>query len=267
MNAPLVVAVFLLPHYHLYLWGLLSLGSAAAIIVGVVRNRPTHPMAWIFVIAGVTTFALGDITYDVLTEILHESNPFPSLADVFYLATYLLLSPGLIMMVRARRRRDGETGALLDALIITSGLGVLSWIYLIQPYVHAAHMTLLTKFTSIAYPLGDILLLCVLARLVFGGGTKNKSLRLLGTGALALLGADCAYGWIQLHGSWRVGGPTDLGWVLFYVCWGAAALHPAMRELTLERPWRPRQLRLTSLALLSVSALAAPLLIEYRDAV
>jgi diguanylate cyclase (GGDEF)-like protein/PAS domain S-box-containing protein len=267
MNAPLVVAVFLLPHYHLYLWGLLSLGSAAAIIVGVVRNRPTHPMAWIFVIAGVTTFALGDITYDVLTEILHESNPFPSLADVFYLATYLLLSPGLIMMVRARRRRDGETGALLDALIITSGLGVLSWIYLIQPYVHAAHMTLLTKFTSIAYPLGDILLLCVLARLVFGGGTKNKSLRLLGTGALALLGADCAYGWIQLHGSWRVGGPTDLGWVLFYVCWGAAALHPAMRELTLERPWRPRQLRLTSLALLSMSALAAPLLIEYRDAV
>jgi hypothetical protein len=102
---------------------------------------------------------------------------------------------------------------------------------------------------------------------VFGGGTKNKSLRLLGTGALALLGADCAYGWIQLHGSWRVGGPTDLGWVLFYVCWGAAALHPAMRELTLEQPWRPRQLRLTSLALLSVSALAAPLLIVYRDAV
>jgi len=267
VNVPLVVAVFALPHYHLYLWGLLSLGSAAAITVGVFRNRPTHPMAWLFIIAGVTTFALGDITYDVLTTILHESNPFPSLADVFYLATYLLLSPGLILMVRGRRRRDGETGALLDALIITSGLGVLSWLYLIEPYVHAAHMTFLTKFTSVAYPLGDILLLCVLARLVFGGGTKNKSLRLLATGALALLGADCAYGWIQLHGSWRVGGPTDLGWVLFYVCWGAAALHPAMRELTLEQPWRPRQLRLTSLALLSVSALAAPLLIVYRDIV
>jgi len=267
LNVPLVAAVFLLPGYHLYLWGLLSLGSAAAIVVGMIRNRPTHPLAWLFVVAGVTTFALGDITYDVLTDLLHESNPFPSLADVFYLATYLLLSPGLFMMVRARRRRDGETGALLDALIITSGLGVLSWIYLIQPYVHAAHMTFLTKFTSIAYPLGDILLLCVLARLVFGGGTKNKSLRLLGTGALALLGADCAYGWIQLHGSWKVGGPTDLGWVLFYVFWGAAALHPAMRELTLEQPWRPRQLRLTSLALLSVSALAAPLLIAYRDAV
>jgi diguanylate cyclase (GGDEF)-like protein/PAS domain S-box-containing protein len=266
INAPLVAAIFLLPHYHLYLWGLLSLGSAAAIVVGVVRNRPSHPMAWLFVIAGVTTFALGDITYDVLTKVLHESDPFPSLADVFYLATYMLLFAGMIAMVRARRRRDGETGALLDALIITSGLGVLSWIYLIQPYVHAAHMTLLTKLVSIAYPLGDILLLCVLARLVFGGGTQNRSLRLLGIGALGLLGADCAYGWIQLHGSWKVGGPVDLGWVLFYVCWGAAALHPAMRQLTLEQPWRPRQLRLTSLTLLSVSALAPPLLIVWRDA-
>ena len=69
-------------------------------------------------------------------------------------------------------------------------------------------------------------------------------------GALGVLGADCVYGWIQLHGSWKVGGPTDLGWVLFYVCWGAAALHPAMRELTLEQPWRPRQLKPVTLALL-----------------
>ena len=85
-----MVAIFLLPQYHLYLWGLLSLGSAAAIVVGVARNRPTHPVAWLFVVAGVATFAFGDITYDVLTEFLHRSNPFPSLADVFYLATLSL---------------------------------------------------------------------------------------------------------------------------------------------------------------------------------
>jgi diguanylate cyclase (GGDEF)-like protein/PAS domain S-box-containing protein len=265
LNAPLVAAIFLLPRYHLYLWGLLSLGSAAAIVVGVVRNRPARLMAWLLVIAGVTTFALGDITYDVLTKFLHQSNPFPSLADLFYLATYILLSAGMLTMVRARRRRDGETGALLDALVITSGLGVVSWIYLIEPYVHAANMTLLPKLTSMAYPLGDIVLLCVLVRLVFAGGSRNASMYLLATGVAGVLGADCVYGWIQLHGSWRVGGPTDAGWVLFYLCWGAAALHPAMRELTLEQPWRPRQLRLTSLTLLSVSALAAPLLIVWRD--
>jgi len=217
-NVPLVALVFLLPRYHVYLWGLLGLGSAAAIVVGVVRNRPAHRVAWICVALAITTFASGDITYDILTEFLHQSNPYPSLADVFYIATYPLLVAGLIGMVRARRGRDGDAGALLDSLIITLGCAVASWVYLIQPYMHAADITLLYRLTSVAYPVGDILILCVLVRLVFGGGTRNASVRLLMTGALGLLVADCIYGWIQLHGSWRVGGPTDLGWVLFYVC-------------------------------------------------
>ena len=266
LNVPLVTAVFLLPRYHPYLWGLLGLGSAAAIAVGVIRNRPTHLLAWILIICGVTTFALGDITYDILTVYLHEVNPFPSVADGFYVATYLFLAAGLMTMIRVRRRREHDTGALLDALIITSGLAVLSWVYLIEPYVRATGMTTFSKVTSIAYPLGDILLLGVLARLVLGDGRRNMSLRIFSVGVLGVLVADCGYGWIQLHGTWKVGGPTDLGWVLFYVCFGAAALHPAMRGVTVEQPGRARPLTVGTLALLSAAALAAPALLIWRDA-
>ena len=266
VNVPLVVAIFALPAYHVYLWGTMGVGSAVAVAVGVLRNRPTRPAAWVVVALGVATFASGDISYDVLTEFLHEQNPYPSIADVFYLATYVLLAAGLIMMVRSRRRRDSDSGAALDALIITSGIGALSWIYLIQPYAYATDLGMLSKLTSIAYPLGDILLLVVLLRLVFGGGTRNPSVRLLVAGAVGMFGADCIYGWIQLHGSWKVGGPTDVGWVLFYLCWAAAALHPAMRDLTIERPWRARHLSLPTLAVLCVSALIAPLALVFRQA-
>jgi diguanylate cyclase (GGDEF)-like protein/PAS domain S-box-containing protein len=265
LNAPLVAAVYLFPHDHVYLWGLLGVGSAAAIVFGIIRNRPVHRSAWVVIAMGVSTFAAGDITYDVLTEFLHEVNPYPSLADVFYLATYVFLSTGLLLMVRARRLRNGEGGAAVDALIVTAGLGALSWIYLIQPYVHAVDMGMLSKLTSIAYPLGDILLLAVIVRLLFGGGTRGTSVRLLTAGAIGVLGADCIYGWIQLHGNWKVGGPTDLGWVLFYVCWGAAALHPAMRDLTRQQPWRPRHLSRVTLTLLSASAVVAPLALVCRD--
>ena len=55
---------------------------------------------------------------------------------------------------------------------------------------------------------------------------------ILGVGTAGLLVADVAYGLIQLNGSWQVGGPTDLGWVLCYAGWAAAALHPSMVELT-----------------------------------
>jgi diguanylate cyclase (GGDEF)-like protein/PAS domain S-box-containing protein len=266
-NIPLIVVVFLFPHLHVYLWGTLGVGSAAAMIVGVLRNRPAHRVAWVLLICGVATFAAGDITYDVLTEFLHQSNPFPSIADAFYLATYLLLASGLVVMVRSRRRRDDDIGPLLDALIITAGLGVLSWVYLIHPYVQATDMTLFAKLISIAYPVGDILLLCVVVRLVFGDSTRNASVRLLVTGVVGVLVADTFYGWIQLHGSWKVGGPTDLGWVLFYVCWGAAALHPSMRNNTVEQPRRARPLSPGTLVLLSITALLAPSLIIWRDVV
>ncbi len=265
LNVPLVVAIYAFPQDHVYLWGLLGVGSAAAIVAGIILNKPRHPWAWVLIALGVTTFAMGDITYDVLTEYLHESNPFPSIADGFYLATYVLLASGLILMVRSRRRSGGDTGAGLDALIATSGLGALSWIYLIQPYVHAIGMSEFAKVTSIAYPLGDILLLCVLVRLVFGGGNRSTSVRLLVAGAVGVLAADCSYGWIQLHGVWKVDGPTDLGWVLFYVGWATAALHPSMNDLTAERPWRPRHLSPVTLLLLSASALVAPLALVFRD--
>ena len=32
--------------------------------------------------------------------------------------------------------------------------------------------------------------------------------------------------------NWHDGNPFDLGWIVFYSCWGAAALHPSMRELS-----------------------------------
>src|SRR6185312_15747315 len=83
-------------------------------------------------------------------------------------------------------------------------------------------------------------------------------------GGAGLLTADSFYGWIQLNGTWKVGGPVDLGWVLFYVAWGAAALHPSMREVGTPvavgaRPVGP--LRILMLALVSLIA-PAVLLVE-----
>jgi diguanylate cyclase (GGDEF)-like protein/PAS domain S-box-containing protein len=262
-NVPLVGAIFLFLQYHTFLWGAMGIGGAAAVVLGTMRNRPRHRLPWILVAMALGTFISGDITYDVLTKYLHESNPFPSVADVFYLLTYPLAAAGLVGLVRARRQ-ERDLGALLDALIVTAGAALLSWIFLIQPYVHARGMSYVTKAVSIAYPLGDIIFLCLLVRLLAGGGLRNASLRFLTAGAVGVLVADCVYGWIQLNGNWKVGGPTDLGWVAFYVLWGAAALHPSMRALTEKQPQRSRHISVSTLVALSVATLAGPLLLVWR---
>jgi diguanylate cyclase (GGDEF)-like protein/PAS domain S-box-containing protein len=262
-NVPLVALIFLFLPYHTFLWGTMGVGATAAVVVGIIKNRPQRKLPWILFALALGTFISGDVTYDVLTIYLHESNPFPSLADVFYLATPPLLAVGLFFLVRSRRE-ERDVGALLDALIVASGAALLSWIYLIQPYVHSHDLSFFAKAVSIAYPLGDLLIWCMLARLLAGGGGRNVALRLLSLGAVGLLTADCVYGWIQLHGNWKVGGPTDLGWVAFYLLWGAAALHPSMRELTEKQSRRSRNLSGSTLLALSGATLVGPLLLVWR---
>ena len=262
-NVPLVALIFLFPQYHTFLWGTMGLGATTAVIVGTIKNRPRYKLPWILIAMALGTFISGDVTYDVLTKYLHEANPFPSLADAFYLVTYPLLAAGLLHLVRARRK-EPDIGALLDALIVAVGGALLSWIYLIQPYVHSRDMSFFVKGVSIAYPLGDLLILCMLARLLAGGGGRNAALGFLSVGALGVLTADCVYGWIQLHGTWKVGGPTDLGWVAFYVLWGAAALHPSMQELTEKQTGRNRNLSIWTLLALGGATLVGPLLLVWR---
>ena len=263
VNVPLVCLIFLFLQYHTFLWGAMGWGAAAAVVVGTLRNRPQHKWPWILVALGLGTFISGDITYDVLTKYMGEINPFPSLADLFYLLTYPLLAAGLLGLIRARRQ-ERDTGALLDAVIVASGAALLSWIYLIQPYVHAHDMSLVVKTVSIAYPVGDIFLLCMVARLLAGGSGRNLSLCFLTIGAVGMLTADCVYGWIQLNGNWKVGGPTDLGWVAVYVLWGAAALHPSMRDLTEKRPPRSRHISTSTLLALTAATLVGPMLLVWR---
>jgi len=214
---------FTFPAHHLMFWTPMGLSAVIAGVVGVRRYRPSHPVAWYLFYLALLCFITGDSVYDVLTEMLNQDNPFPSIADVCYLAMYPLIAGGLLALVRARTI-NRDWASLVDALTITIGLGLLSWVYLILPYVNAAGLTPLQRATSIAYPLCDVLVLAMLARLL-GGGLRIRALQLLALGAGGLLASDVLYGWIQLHGTWHVGGPVDTGWALCYSAWGAAALH------------------------------------------
>ena len=252
----LTAAFYALPAWHLVLWSLLALSSAAAIAAGVLINRPAHQLPWWLLAISVTVFAAGDTTYNVLTTVLGQTNPFPSLADVFYLAMYPINAVGLLLLIR-HRTGGRDRGSLLDALSLTAALGLLSWIFLIDPYVRNEDLTWLERATSIAYPLGDILLLATLTRLLITTG-GNRAATLLGIGSAGLLVSDVVYGLVQLGGSWQIGSSYDLGWVIFYGTWGAAALHPSMTELT--RPVRPRsgEMGTGRIALLSAVSLVAP---------
>ena len=260
----LTVAVFLVPSQHLYLWAAIGFSSVAAIVIGIRRNSPRRRAPWLLLAAAVLCLVAGDIAADLLVRVLHQVDPFPSVADVFYLTMYLLIALGMIGLYGLGMVRRDIAG-LLDALMLTTGVTLLSWVYLIGPYVENADLTLLQKTISIAYPLGDIMILAVGASLV-ASVRATPAVWLLAIGGLGLLASDIAYGLIQLHGTWRVGTAADLGWITLYMCWGAAALHPSMRRLTEPTVVRNFDVQVGRLVLLGLASLIAPtvLFIEFR---
>jgi hypothetical protein len=267
----LVVAYYGLPRLRAEAWGLIGLTGVSAIVAGVVINRPARKAPWLLLAGANLSFIAGQVSFLVLTQIEAAKVPFPSFADVLYLLTYPLYAAGLLIFIRWHTP-DRDRRSLIDAMTLTVGLALLSWIYLILPYVHNPALSWLQKSVAIAYPLGDVLVLAMLARLLAPGIARTRSVQLLTLGSAALLGSDVSFGLILLYGTFRNGTIVDLGWAVFYAAWGAAALHPTMLELT--RPVSRQQaetspIRLTVLMLASFIApvvlLIQSLRGQYRD--
>jgi diguanylate cyclase (GGDEF)-like protein/PAS domain S-box-containing protein len=262
--AILVIANFALPALHPVLWSAIGYGSAAAVLLGVHLHRPRRRAPWLLLAAAVACFVTGDLAADVLTRVLHRPG-FPSVADAFYLTVYVLIAAAMVWLYRLGVVRRDPAG-LFDAITLTAGLGLLSYIFLIRPYVDNPDLTVLDRAISIAYPLADIIVLLVGARLI-ASVRFNTSVALLAIGGAGLLSSDVGYGLRQLSGDWATGGPVDIGWAAFYVMWGAAALHPSMHQLTEPQVQRAGDERLGRLLLLGMSLFIAPvvLVVEMRE--
>jgi diguanylate cyclase (GGDEF)-like protein/PAS domain S-box-containing protein len=260
----LTVLFYCFPAHSMYSWAAIGLSGAAAVLVGVRLHRPSRRAPWYLLSAVLASFTAGDTTYNVMIDYLGWQNPFPSVADVFYLLVYPMLAAALLMFIRAHSGGDNRA-ALLDALMPTAGLGLLSWVFLIAPYVRNTDLSLVEKITSVGYPLGDVLALAMLARLLTAGGRKPMALTVLVGGVISLLVTDMLYGLRQLDGTWCVGGPVDAGWVLFYAATALSALHPSMRRLTMPRDVAARAAGGRRLLAMALAALIAPAVLLVED--
>ncbi|MGI5400434.1 aminotransferase class I/II-fold pyridoxal phosphate-dependent enzyme [Streptomyces sp. CA-135486] len=260
---PPTVVYLTVPGLHTVSWAVIGLAGVCAILLGMRMHRPAHRWPWLVLAAANFTFTAGDTTYNVLNTFFDQQNPFPSLADVFYLATYPLFAAGLLGFIRYRTT-GRDLASLVDALILTSGLALLAWVFLITPNAQATDTTWIQRTISIAYPLGDVLMLAMLARLITPGSVHTRCVQFLAVGTIGILVSDVLYGLLQLNGAWQVGTPMDLGWVVFFTAWGLAALHPSMVKLTEPVPQREPGILPLRLIALALASLVAPVLLLYE---
>jgi diguanylate cyclase (GGDEF)-like protein/PAS domain S-box-containing protein len=243
---------------------LVGLSSVTAILVGVRRHRPASPLVWYLLAAGRLCYVVADVLFFTLQHVLHV-NRVPTVADAFYLGSYPFVVAGLLLVVRLRSP-GGDRAGLIDALILAVGAAVVSWVFLIAPFVGNPDLAVAGQVTSAAYPVMDLAVAAVAARLATGSGGRTASFRLVGAAVLGTLASDSLYVALQLRGDYQAGGPLDGGWLLVHLLWGAAALHPSMRRLTEPSAARAAAFRRGRLGLLACAALMPPAVLAVQSA-
>ncbi len=153
----------------------IGFSAVPAMVIGVRMHRPTARWAWYVLAFGEVLFVGGDVLAYNYAAIFGGALPSISIADVFYLSCYPVTAVGLLLLIRSRSP-GRDWASLIDAAIVTIGLGLLSWLVLIAPLAHNAALPLGTKLVSIAYPLSDILVLGVAVRLAVGAGPAEPRL-------------------------------------------------------------------------------------------
>jgi len=212
--------------------------AVVAMLRGISRNRPRARTAWYLLAGGQACLVAGDIAWALIADVLHGT-PFPSVADVLYLAGYPLLAAGLALLVRDRDPR-GDRASMIDALIVSAGITVVTWVFWIERYTGDHSLSLPAVLISVAYPIMDLLLIGVLARLTLSPGPRSTSYRLLGASLFLTLVADVTFAGLEFAGAYEGRHLIDAGWLLSYVAIGAAALHPSMSALTQPAPRQTR---------------------------
>ncbi|MER7283113.1 GGDEF domain-containing protein [Dactylosporangium sp. NPDC000244] len=236
--------------------------GAAAIVVGVRRHRPAAPAAWWLVAAGVAGNASGIGVEAILTRTMAEPG-FPSWADAAYLSLYPFAAAGMFLLIR-RRSPLRNWSTVVDAGTLTTGISLLAWIFMVKPAASDPDIGLLGHVVSVAYPVGDIVLLAMTVRLLLDGAAHNTSFRLLGTALIAFLAGDTA--WVVVNQLALEPGPmahkllADV-YLVGFLAFGATALHPDVRTIARPAPPRPVRPSRRMLAVLASTSLVGPALL------
>jgi diguanylate cyclase (GGDEF)-like protein len=238
-----------------------AIGCAAAVAcVGRWRTGRGVPRAWAWIAAGLALNATGSLLEAVETQVFALASPSPGVADVLYLSLYPCLSIGLLQLVRARHPQVGSA-RLLDAGALSVGLGLLCWVFLIRPSMSGASGSALAQALAIAYPVGDLMLLAILARVLAADGWRTPSVLLICLGLCCFLLGDSAWALVN-NNSWATTNFEDtllgIPFLIAYSLVAAAALHGSVPELDTPVPDDEGRMSRMLLVSLGLSSLVAP---------
>ena len=182
--------------------------------------------AWYILAAAQLAYSIGDILWAVY-EVGLGQEPFPSLADGFYLIFYPMFFLGIVFLPTRRMERREWFRMLLDMCIVMIAAVLAFWNFFLGPMANSVVKDpILTQILTLAYPVFDLVMLWAVLMILFRQpmGQRQGPLVFLIAGATATIITDCFYSYRSLLGTYTSGGLLDLGWILSYFFYGLAGV-------------------------------------------
>jgi hypothetical protein len=194
------------------------------------RNpKPMFSMAWVGISSGLFLWFLGGLVWVVYALFLNV-NPFPSFADVLFVAGYFPLFLALFLVLKVFQT-DFSKKKLMLQIGFTIGLSAVISYLLLVPISNSGKTPLVTALSA-AYPILDIGLFApaFVILLIFFEGSIGKAWFFLILGIILNIIADLFFTYTALQGFYHEGHPVELFFLWGYVAF-LLGFHIHRREL------------------------------------
>jgi hypothetical protein len=228
-----VVAIFLIRPFIAENWSWavvdlteMSLGLLGALVFVLVAQRfnwfSTRPgLIAMLLSIGLILLALGDLSFTYY-EALGE-DPFPSIADAFYLTAYLPFAIAMLLNIKTIKMKFSQPMLITWIALSVITLGAIIWFAIIpiaQPGIELSTLILLT------YPIEDFIIftLALVILLKFRSGEIAKPWALLVIGFILEAIGDIWFANADATDTYGIYHPSDLLLSLAYVFFIASGL-------------------------------------------
>lgn len=208
-----------------------SLFSAVLLLFAVIRlqrDKDPSTRGWTLITIASFFFALGMAGF-MFVEIVMKIPPYPGYPDILFYLFYPLMAAGLWLLPRDRLDKKELWNCILDVTSLAVVASLFIWHFNLRMLIEALLVNPEPDvIASLFYTLLDtILLLLVFFMLTrkLGRGRQFTSMLFLVFGNFSLITADLLQGYMSTLSSFQSGSLVDLGWVLFSVLSGFAALN------------------------------------------
>ncbi len=201
--------------------------------------------AWSVMALGFASTVIADLVW-FYYEVILQTTPFPSLADVFYLATYILVFAGMILLPTARLGRYEHTIFWLDLSIVMVSAWMLVWYFIVIPAATASSSDLLSQILAAIYPIVDLLMLAGIPAILLRRPPAHirAALVIFIPGIISYFIADVLFAITTQNGTYATGSFIDFLWPLGLMLFSLSATRQMKLDSEFESATRFRLARL-----------------------